>query len=219
MKKELIGLCIAAIMLSAIFSGCDAGKGADTDKDGVPDSKDAFPNDPAASVDGDGDGHPDAWNDAWNTTTGDTNLTIDAFPHDPKEWMDSDGDGYGDNGDQFPDDPEVHVIHYILNSKTDTILVTGEVHYDANITAEDNYFVIYWTLDSSDDAAGDAISIKYKPSSGSWSMAKHGLSGEIKRNIADAGGAGQWQVFITNQGHITGYDHPITITYRIYTIQ
>ena len=35
----------------------------DTDGDGVPDDEDAFPNDPAASVDDDMDGMPDAWND------------------------------------------------------------------------------------------------------------------------------------------------------------
>ena len=36
---------------------------SDSDDDGVTDDSDAFPNDPAASVDTDGDGKPDDWND------------------------------------------------------------------------------------------------------------------------------------------------------------
>ena len=34
----------------------------DSDSDGVPDDEDAFPSDPAASIDTDGDGMPDYWN-------------------------------------------------------------------------------------------------------------------------------------------------------------
>lgn len=54
----------------------------DADGDGVTDDDDAFPTDPAASVDGDGDGAPDAWNPgrgAGDTTTG---LVLDAHPAD-----------------------------------------------------------------------------------------------------------------------------------------
>src|SRR5690554_7754152 len=36
----------------------------DLDKDGIPNDQDAFPNNPAASVDIDGDGYPDKWNDS-----------------------------------------------------------------------------------------------------------------------------------------------------------
>ncbi len=64
--------------------------GPDTDGDGVPDSQDAFPNDPNETTDTDGDG------------VGDNG---DAFPNDPNETVDSDGDGVGDNGDAFPNDP------------------------------------------------------------------------------------------------------------------
>lgn len=56
----------------------------DRDRDGVPDTDDAFPDDPTEWSDRDGDGVGD------NT---------DVFPDDPTEWADSDGDGLGDNGD------------------------------------------------------------------------------------------------------------------------
>lgn len=61
--------------------------GSDTDGDGVPDSEDAFPNNPTESADADLDG------------TGDN---ADAFPNDPTETVDTDGDGTGDNSDLFP---------------------------------------------------------------------------------------------------------------------
>jgi len=63
----------------------------DSDGDGVPDSEDAFPNDPKESKDTDGDGVGD---------------NADAFPKDPKEFKDTDGDGIGDNADIFPEDPK-----------------------------------------------------------------------------------------------------------------
>ena len=62
----------------------------DSDGDGVPDSEDAFPDDPTESTDSDGDGVGD---------------NADEFPDDPNESADSDGDGVGDNADAFPDDP------------------------------------------------------------------------------------------------------------------
>jgi hypothetical protein len=217
MEKEIVG-CIAIMMFVCItLSGCDT-KGADTDKDGIVDKSDAFPNDPAASRDSDSDGYPNEWNDAWNETDGETNLTLDAFPRDPKEWIDSDGDGYGDNSDEFPDDPEIHLVKYIFESRTDVLGVQGEVHYNIEISGDDKYLVIYWTIDSGDDQAGDALTIKYKSPNG-WSTGRHGLSGELKRNVTSAGGSGTWQVFIANQGHLIGYDSPFTITYRIYTLE
>ncbi len=77
----------------------------DEDEDTIQNGDDAFPKDPAASIDTDGDGHPDEWN--YNKTAVDstTNLSIDLFPNDPTEWVDSDGDGHGDNSDTFPTDP------------------------------------------------------------------------------------------------------------------
>ena len=78
------------------------GCAADSDGDGVPDSNDAFPNDPSESRDNDLDGIGDnADNDDDNDGVNDAD---DAFPFDPNESYDSDGDGIGDNSDAFPDD-------------------------------------------------------------------------------------------------------------------
>jgi hypothetical protein len=79
----------------------------DSDGDGVPDSEDAFPNDPDESLDSDSDGIGD---------------NSDAFPNDSGEWKDSDSDGIGNNADsdddndgiedtndQFPEDPSESV--------------------------------------------------------------------------------------------------------------
>ncbi|MGS0730905.1 M9 family metallopeptidase, partial [Shewanella sp. 0m-11] len=69
----------------------------DSDGDGVPDSQDAFPNDPTETSDTDGDGVGD---------------NADVFPTDPTEWADSDGDGIGDNADtDGPVDPVDPVEH------------------------------------------------------------------------------------------------------------
>jgi hypothetical protein len=63
---------------------------ADSDGDGVPDTRDLYPSDPNEWADYDGDEVPD---------------NADTFPYDSKETVDSDGDGVGDNGDAFPNDP------------------------------------------------------------------------------------------------------------------
>nr|WP_185962686.1 S8 family serine peptidase [Thalassomonas sp. M1454] len=83
----------------------------DTDKDGVVDSEDDFPNDPAEWNDSDLDGVGDnadafpndvkEWQDSDLDGVGDN---ADAFPNDVKEWQDSDLDGVGDNADAFPND-------------------------------------------------------------------------------------------------------------------
>ena len=52
----------------------------DADGDGVPFREDAFPDDPAASVDSDGDGAPDAWSPGFGSEDSTTGLVLDAFP-------------------------------------------------------------------------------------------------------------------------------------------
>ena len=96
----------------------------DTDKDGVIDNLDAFPNDPTETVntddddignnadpDDDNDGLTDIEEAALGTnplladTDGDTvNDKMDAFPLDATETTDTDGDKVGDNADAFPND-------------------------------------------------------------------------------------------------------------------
>ena len=85
----------------------------DRDGDGVPDTRDAFPDDPSETKDKDGDGvgnnsdncravsNPDQANQDGDSA-GDA---CDAFPADSTETVDTDGDGVGDNSDAFPTDP------------------------------------------------------------------------------------------------------------------
>ena len=58
----------------------------DNDGDGVADSADDFPTDPAASVDSDEDGYPDEWNEGKTETDSLTGLTIDHHPANPNKW-------------------------------------------------------------------------------------------------------------------------------------
>lgn len=58
---------------------------------------DAFPFDPAASVDSDGDGFPDSFNvNATTEQIAASGLVIDAFPNDPSAAVDADNDGVPD---------------------------------------------------------------------------------------------------------------------------
>ena len=68
----------------------------DPDEDGVLLEEDIFPDDPAASIDTDGDGYPDEWNEGMDEEDSTSELHIDSFPTDPAASLDSDGDGYPD---------------------------------------------------------------------------------------------------------------------------
>ncbi len=73
----------------------------DSDGDGVPNSTDAFPNDPTETVDTDGDG---TGNNADTDDDGDGVAdSEDAFPLDATESVDTDGDGIGNNADTDDD--------------------------------------------------------------------------------------------------------------------
>ncbi|MDH5426262.1 MAG: thrombospondin type 3 repeat-containing protein, partial [Gammaproteobacteria bacterium] len=74
--------------------------GADSDGDGIPDSDDAFPNDPDEFIDSDGDG---IGNRA-DTDDDDDGVSdnFDQMPLNDSEVDDSDGDNVGDNSDAFP---------------------------------------------------------------------------------------------------------------------
>jgi hypothetical protein len=64
--------------------------GPDTDNDGIIDLMDAFPLDPAASKDSDGDGYPDKWNPGKSSTDSTTDLIIDSYPFDPMRHLPED---------------------------------------------------------------------------------------------------------------------------------
>ena len=61
---------------------------SDSDGDGVADAQDAFPFDPAASIDSDGDGYPDSWNvNATPLQIAVSTLQLDVFPSDASRWQ------------------------------------------------------------------------------------------------------------------------------------
>ena len=117
MKAKIISLIFISIIILTTLTGCtfldnnsvssDISNKPDSDKDGVHDEIDDFPNDPAASVDSDDDGYPDRWNPekTKKDSTSSPPLELDDFPNDPDEWKDSDGDRVGDNSDTFPENP------------------------------------------------------------------------------------------------------------------
>jgi len=67
----------------------------DSDGDGVANNEDAFPLDPAASLDGDRDGYPDAWNPGYSEEDSASGLVLDAFPEDAACWLSEHDDGTG----------------------------------------------------------------------------------------------------------------------------
>ncbi|MCB1615096.1 MAG: hypothetical protein KDI30_03685 [Pseudomonadales bacterium] len=120
-------LVVGSSGIFLVSSGVDV----DTDSDGYLDGSDAFPDDPAASLDGDGDGIPDQWNSGKSAADSTTGLTyLDAFPEDIAASLDTDGDGYPDSWnpgksesdsttgltlDTHPSDPNLPVELFPLN--------------------------------------------------------------------------------------------------------
>jgi predicted transglutaminase-like cysteine proteinase len=144
--KKLLVLSVIFIICFALFTGCisDSDESIfsnksdkkkeinDRDKDGVEDSLDAFPDDPSASKDSDGDGYPDSWNKGKNSLDSNSNLFIDEFPDDPSEWKDSDKDGIGDNKDINPNvdlSITVKITDFELNKRVD-ILKWSQIYFD-----------------------------------------------------------------------------------------
>jgi len=120
---------------------------ADSDRDGVLDVDDAFPENPDETTDSDNDGvgdNADAFpNDASETTDSDNDGVgdnLDVFPNYAAEYLDSDNDGTGDNADAFPNDAAEY-----LDSDNDG---TGD---NADVFPND----ATETLDSDNDGVGD----------------------------------------------------------------
>ena len=110
---EALGLDLSRVETALEFTVYDFGSGPkalelanveyllqgpiDSDEDGIQDWRDAFPDDPAASVDTDGDGMPDDWNEtATAEQISSSGLTVDT---------DDDNDGVLDQDDDYPLDP------------------------------------------------------------------------------------------------------------------
>jgi hypothetical protein len=82
-----------------------------SDNDGVSDSGDAFPLDPADSLDTDLDG---IGNNADTDDDGDgVEDALDAFPLNAYEWSDADNDGIGDNADTNDDNDGINDIDHL----------------------------------------------------------------------------------------------------------
>lgn len=67
----------------------------DTDKDGITNLVDRFPNDIAASIDSDRDSYPDEWNTAYTEADSSTGLVLDAYPNDSACHLASQADSSG----------------------------------------------------------------------------------------------------------------------------
>jgi hypothetical protein len=84
----------------------------DSDRDGVADNLDAFPQNPDEWDDKDGDGYGDRFADKFpddatehaDDDNDGTGNNADPFDDDPNETKDTDNDGVGDNSDKFPRD-------------------------------------------------------------------------------------------------------------------
>jgi hypothetical protein len=104
----------------------------DMDGDGIADDIDAFPNDPAAAIDTDGDGKPDDWNEGKSEadSTSDPVLVLDD---------DDDDDGYLDVEDDFPLDDSKNLR--VTNQIDDCVsgycaVVSGRAQYVYSLQSE-----------------------------------------------------------------------------------
>lgn len=159
----------------------------DRDGDGVPDSKDMFPDDPREWVDSDGlgdnadhtpfadadgDGYPDQ---------------EDAFPHDPNEWQDADGNGVGDNAEHWPVDSDgdgfADVIDLYPGEDMGVYLNITEIGLEDEVDYLDDHGEVYFEVraDGVDrgrlDNAGEA-----------WSCAVDSImavNGSLRVNVDD----------------------------------
>jgi len=153
MFKKLNSVLFAVLLTLLVVSssGCLGGDddevtAPDQDKDGIPDTEDAFPNDPAASVDKDGDGYPDQWNSGKSVADSTSGLILDPFPDDKYEWLDTDNDGIGDNQDD-DDDGDGYNDTLEISEGSDPLDVTSiPADYDKDFIPD--------SIDSDDDNDG-----------------------------------------------------------------
>lgn len=208
---------IICLLFCLIFAGCTEER-VDSDRDGITDSQDAFPNNAAASKDSDNDGYPDELHEGYNETS--ANLSIDAFPQDSTEWKDTDGDGVGDEKDDFPYNAQISKI-VGGESKTYNLAVGGEINTDIDIGDKDKSIVIYWELqgDSFTKRGGEALTMRYK-STTAWSNAYDGRTDQITVNLGE-NDEGRWTIKFMHDGRTLSppYTDPLEITYSISKLQ
>jgi hypothetical protein len=201
-------LKIKMLLLVLIFglAGCGSSeeKAPDSDKDGVVDSRDAFPNDSLETVDSDGDGVGD------NT---------DVFPNDSLETADSDEDGVGDNADVFPNDPleTADSDEDGVGDNRDSSLIAKLVE---DITTVANYKVI---IDSNGIINPEGRSLDYKweiiskPSESAFSLDNVDFESSIEFS-ADVTGEYELRLTISDGVLNDSFDNIKLIVKEDYTI-
>jgi hypothetical protein len=152
----------------------------DADGDGVVNWEDAFPFDPAASLDSDGDGAPDAWNPGAGPEDSTDGLVLDAFPEDSAcQLPEHAREGMPDRCDiaravppYFPDD---------------VVMGTDDVLY---LLSTVNDAVFRWSI--AEDYHLSPIPVDYRPRHLAYSAENHTLylgywNGEVRSVALDSG--------------------------------
>ncbi|MFK8017293.1 MAG: PA14 domain-containing protein, partial [Gammaproteobacteria bacterium] len=132
----------------------------DSDGDGVPDTLDAFPNDPNETMDSDGDGIGD---------------NADPFPNDPSlPVQDSDGDGVANYVDLYPDDPTrsggIWREMYTGIAGNAVADLLGAADYPNNPAVEEQMALFEGPIDVADAYGTRMRGIFYAPQSGSYTF-------------------------------------------------
>jgi len=217
--KKVTMLLIALMVVSVGFlSGCtetntnNNGNGntqeeIDTDGDGYPDKVDDFPNDSSE------------WKDSDNDGVGDNS---DVFPEDSYDWKDSDSDGIGDNTDDFPNDATLSEWSYIheeygyhaVEWEEKTLNWNDGFYWEGPVENEWKYVVIEWDFIGDNPDGANSLQIKCYTAIDD----KTWLGFDSKEFIGvTPDNSGTWTFSFNHIGFTeTGYEYPISFSYRVY---
>jgi len=106
----------------------------DVDGDLVPNSSDAFPNDPAASIDSDNDDYPDEWHSGFSAEDSTSGLILDSFPLDSACQLPE----HGVSG-------ECDVSSHVSLGSVSKVIINDDLVYSL---AEDGLSVNRWSISS-----------------------------------------------------------------------